>query len=66
MPDTFCQFSLIVFNTLSKMICDALTVTGHDLSFEEPDSAFGFGGEQLIHRLPDDGYAWGLDPIQMK
>ena len=48
------------------MICDALTVTGHDLSFEEPDSAFGFGGEQLIHRLPDDGYAWGLDPIQMK
>ena len=48
------------------LICYALTVMGHDLSFEEPDSAFGFGGEQLIHRLPDDGYAWGLDPIQMK
>ena len=48
--------------TLSKLICDALTAMGHDLSFEEPDSAFGFGGAQLIHRLPDGGYAGGSDP----
>jgi gamma-glutamyltranspeptidase/glutathione hydrolase len=29
---------------------------------EEPDTAFGFGGAQLIHRLTDGGYAGGSDP----
>ena len=48
--------------TLSKMICDALKAMGHGLSFEAPDASFGFGGAQLIHRLPDGGYAGGSDP----
>lgn len=35
---------------------------GHDISLETPDNAFGFGGAQIIHRLPDGGYAGGSDP----
>ncbi|MEM6311351.1 MAG: gamma-glutamyltransferase, partial [Pseudomonadota bacterium] len=35
---------------------------GHDISLEAPDNAFGFGGAQLIHRLPDRGYVAGSDP----
>lgn len=35
---------------------------GHDMSVEEPDSAFGFGGAQLIARLDAGGYAAGSDP----
>jgi gamma-glutamyltranspeptidase/glutathione hydrolase len=34
---------------------------GHRLSFAAPESAFGFGGAQLIHRLPDGGYVAGSD-----
>ncbi|MDG1998327.1 MAG: gamma-glutamyltransferase family protein [Amylibacter sp.] len=48
--------------TLPKMICDALKSMEHELSFEEPDVAFGFGGAQLIHRLPNGGYVGGSDP----
>jgi gamma-glutamyltranspeptidase/glutathione hydrolase len=40
----------------------ALAEKGHQLDLEEPDAAFGFGGAQLIHRLPDGGYAAGSDP----
>ncbi len=40
----------------------ALTDMGHSLLLEEPDSAFAFGGAQLIHRLDDGGYAGGSDP----
>lgn len=48
--------------TLPGGICDALAGLGHVLSFEEPDTAFGFGGAQLIHRLDGGGYAGGSDP----
>jgi len=40
----------------------ALRDLGHDISLESPDNAFGFGGAQLIHRLPQGGYAAGSDP----
>lgn len=35
---------------------------GHQISLETPDSAFGFGGAQLIERLPGGGYIAGSDP----
>jgi gamma-glutamyltranspeptidase/glutathione hydrolase len=35
---------------------------GHVISLETPDNAFGFGGAQLIHRLPERGYVAGSDP----
>lgn len=35
---------------------------GHDISVESPDSAFGFGGAQLIERLDSGAYAAGSDP----
>lgn len=41
---------------------ETLGAMGHHLSLEAPDSAFGFGGAQLIHRLPGGGYAAGSDP----
>jgi gamma-glutamyltranspeptidase/glutathione hydrolase len=34
---------------------------GHKISVEPPDSAFAFGGAQLIHRIPG-GYVAGSDP----
>ncbi len=48
--------------TLPLETREALAAMGHQLSIEEPDSAFGFGGAQLIHRLPGGGYAAGSDP----
>ena len=36
---------------------------GHQLSFEAPESAFGFGGAQLIHAI-DGGYVAGSRPPQ--
>ncbi len=41
---------------------DALTALGHEIDVETPDTAFGFGGAQLIQRLPDGSYAAGSDP----
>ena len=41
---------------------DALEALGHVISVEPPDSAFGFGGAQLIERLESGGYAAGSDP----
>ncbi len=41
---------------------EALSSMGHDLKLEAPDAAFGFGGAQLIHRLPNGGYAAGSEP----
>lgn len=35
---------------------------GHDIKLETPDSAFGFGGAQLVQRLPAGGYGAGSDP----
>lgn len=39
-----------------------LAEMGHAIKVEAPDSAFGFGGAQLIRRLPGGGYAAGSDP----
>ncbi|MEM6304054.1 MAG: gamma-glutamyltransferase family protein [Pseudomonadota bacterium] len=39
-----------------------LKAMGHQLTMEPPDNAFGFGGAQLIRRLPGGGYAGGSDP----
>ncbi len=39
-----------------------LSELGHQITLESPDSAFGFGGAQLIHRLDSGGYAAGSDP----
>lgn len=41
---------------------EALAAMGHQLDLEPPDAAFGFGGAQLIQRLPGGGYAAGSDP----
>ncbi len=40
----------------------ALSDLGHEISTETPDTAFGFGGAQLIHRLDGGGFAGGSDP----
>lgn len=40
----------------------ALQGMGHEITLETPDSAFGFGGAQLIHRLDAGGYVAGSDP----
>lgn len=39
-----------------------LAAMGHAISVEQPDSAFGFGGAQLIEKLASGGYAAGSDP----
>ncbi len=51
-----------VETTLPSETLDALAAMGHALALEEPDTAFGFGGAQLIHRMSDGGYAAGSDP----
>ena len=48
--------------TLGAEALAALEAKGHRITQEEPDSAFGFGGGQIIHRLPGGGYAAGSDP----
>ena len=40
----------------------ALGELGHRIEVEAPDSAFGFGGAQLVARLPGGGYMAGSDP----
>jgi gamma-glutamyltranspeptidase/glutathione hydrolase len=35
---------------------------GHDIVVEAPDNAFGFGGAQIVRRLPGGGYIAGSDP----
>jgi len=51
-----------VETTFPAATLEALAEMGHQLDREEPDTAFGFGGAQLIHRLPSGGYAGGSDP----
>jgi gamma-glutamyltranspeptidase/glutathione hydrolase len=48
--------------SMSSAILDALREKGHHVSLEAPDNAFGFGGAQIIHRLPGRGYVAGSDP----
>jgi len=40
----------------------SLSALGHTILAEEPDSAFGFGGAQLVYRLEEGGYVAGSDP----
>lgn len=47
--------------TLPETTRADLAGMGHELSVEPPDSAFGFGGAQLIERLESGGYAAGSD-----
>ena len=49
-------------STLPEATLEKLAAMGHDLTLEAPDNAFGFGGAQLIHRLPERGYVAGSDP----
>lgn len=49
-------------DTLPPKTLEALRAMGHQLSLEAPENAFGFGGAQLIHRLPGRGYVAGSDP----
>jgi len=42
-------------------VLGALEARGHELVREPPDSAFGFGGAQLVRRI-DGGYVGGSDP----
>ena len=35
---------------------------GHVVHVEAPDNAVGFGGAQLVQRLPEGGYSAGSDP----
>ena len=47
---------------MDTRVLEKLAAKGHDILFEEPDLAFGFGGAQLIHCLEGGGYAGGSDP----
>lgn len=49
-------------STLSETTLAQLAAMGHRISVEAPDSAFGFGGAQLIEKLEHGGYAAGSDP----
>jgi gamma-glutamyltranspeptidase/glutathione hydrolase len=48
--------------TVDPSTVDQLRAMGHQITLEAPDNAFGFGGAQLIHRLPERGYVAGSDP----
>lgn len=48
--------------SMPSEVLDGLRLLGHKIQIEAPDNAFGFGGAQLVHRLPDGGYAAGSDP----
>lgn len=51
-----------VESSLPEATREALAALGHRIVVEPPDSAFGFGGAQLIERLDAGGYAAGSDP----
>jgi gamma-glutamyltranspeptidase/glutathione hydrolase len=50
-----------VETTVPDAVVAELTARGHEIVREPPDSAFGFGGAQLVRKL-DGGYAGGSDP----
>ncbi|WP_309160052.1 gamma-glutamyltransferase family protein [Pelagibacterium sp. H642] len=52
--------NVAVETTLNAAAMAGLEDRGHLLTREEPDTSFGFGGAQLIHRL-GDGYVGGSD-----
>ncbi|MGX0876589.1 gamma-glutamyltranspeptidase/glutathione hydrolase [Roseovarius sp. MBR-154] len=47
---------------MSPQTIERLRALGHAITLESPDNAFGFGGAQLVHRLPSGGYCAGSDP----
>lgn len=49
-------------STLPEATRARLADMGHMIPVEPPDSAFGFGGAQLIEKLDAGGYAAGSDP----
>ena len=49
-------------NTMDAAVVAGLKALGHQLSFETPDNSFGFGGAQIIQKLPSGGYIAGTDP----
>ncbi|NRB36396.1 MAG: gamma-glutamyltransferase family protein [Rhodobacteraceae bacterium] len=49
-------------STMDADTLQTLRNMGHEITLEAPDNAFGFGGAQLIHRLPERGYVAGSDP----
>ncbi|MEM8959309.1 MAG: gamma-glutamyltransferase family protein, partial [Pseudomonadota bacterium] len=48
--------------TMPAGLLAGLAELGHAIQIEAPDNAFGFGGAQLVRRLPSGGYAAGSDP----
>lgn len=48
--------------TMAPDLLAGLQGLGHRIAVESPDNAFGFGGAQLIQRLPGGGYVAGSDP----
>ena len=48
--------------TMPAALLTGLQDLGHIVEIEAPDNAFGFGGAQLVQRLPCGGYAAGSDP----
>ena len=49
-------------SSMPEATTDRLRAMGHAVSLDAFDDAFGFGGAQLIRRLPDRGYVAGSDP----
>jgi len=47
--------------TVPNDVAAELAVRGHELEREPPDSAFGFGGAQLVRKI-EGGYVAGSDP----
>ena len=47
---------------MPKAALQELSDLGHQIALESPDAAFGFGGAQLIQKLPGGGYVGGSDP----
>ncbi|MHA3916614.1 gamma-glutamyltransferase family protein [Halovulum sp. GXIMD14793] len=48
--------------TIPQDTLDGLRALGHQITVESPDNVFGFGGAQLVHRVPSGGYVAGSDP----
>jgi gamma-glutamyltranspeptidase/glutathione hydrolase len=51
---------VVLETSMASQTIDRLEALGHKVSTEKPDSSFGFGGAQLIHRIAG-GYVAGSD-----
>ena len=47
---------------MSEALLEGLSNIGHCIKVETPDNFFGFGGAQLVQKLPNGGYSAGSDP----